>query len=57
MKIRLIITLLLTLVIATGLFHFKTQLGILTLPLFIGLVVFVTLTLYKFMEKDDFDNN
>jgi len=43
----------LTLLFAWGIFHFKTQLGLLILPLFIGLVLFVTLRLYRLMEKDD----
>ncbi|QYJ77325.1 hypothetical protein [Shewanella acanthi] len=49
----ILLTLALTLVLAWGIFHFKTQLGLLILPLFIVLVLFVTLRLYRLMEKDD----
>lgn len=49
----ILLTLLLALLAAAALFHFKSQLGILVLPLFIGLVLFVTLKLYRLMEKDD----
>lgn len=52
MNIKLLITLALTLLAAWGIFHFKTQLGLLILPLFIALVLFVTLRLYRLMEKD-----
>ncbi|MGE6451981.1 hypothetical protein ACQKC5_06205 [Shewanella baltica] len=48
-----LLTLALTLLFAWGIFHFKTQLGLLIMPLFIGLVLFVTLRLYRLMEKDD----
>jgi len=53
MNKKILLTLALTLLFAWGLFHFKTQLGLLILPLFIGLVLFVTLRLYRLMEKDD----
>ncbi|GIU50057.1 hypothetical protein [Shewanella algidipiscicola] len=52
MNTKLLITLALTLLAAWGIFHFKTQLGLLILPLFIALVLFVTLRLYRLMEKD-----
>lgn len=53
MNKKIQLTLALTLLFAWGIFHFKTQLGLLILPLFIGLVLFVTLRLYRLMEKDD----
>ncbi|MCU8010869.1 hypothetical protein [Shewanella sp. SM74] len=53
MNKKILLTLTLTLLFAWGIFHFKTQLGLLILPLFIGLVLFVTLRLYRLMEKDD----
>ncbi|MGI2127441.1 hypothetical protein [Shewanella oncorhynchi] len=53
MNKKILLTLALTLLFAWGIFHFKTQLGLLILPLFIGLVLFVTLRLYRLMEKDD----
>ncbi|MCG9712180.1 hypothetical protein L1D32_00485 [Shewanella insulae] len=53
MNKTILLTLGLTLLMAWGIFHFKTQLGILVLPLFIVLVLFVTLRLYRLMEKDD----
>lgn len=53
MNKKILLTLALTLLFAWGIFHFKTQLGFLILPLFIGLVLFVTLRLYRLMEKDD----
>ncbi|BCV58251.1 hypothetical protein TUM17384_21960 [Shewanella algae] len=46
-------TLIGTLLSAWALFHFKTYLGPLVLPLFIGLVLIVTLKLYSLMDKDD----
>ncbi|WP_283628983.1 hypothetical protein [Shewanella baltica] len=49
MNKKILLTLALTLLFAWGIFHFKTQLGLLILPLFIGLV----LRLYRLMEKDD----
>jgi len=56
MNKKILLTLALTLILAWGIFHFKTQLGLLILPLFIGLVLFVTLRLYRLMEKDDGNN-
>ncbi|ASF14412.1 hypothetical protein ACE02Y_18440 [Shewanella xiamenensis] len=53
MNKKILLTLALTLALAWGIFHFKAQLGLLILPLFIGLVLFVTLRLYRLMEKDD----
>ncbi|QYJ87835.1 hypothetical protein K0I73_09260 [Shewanella mesophila] len=53
MNRNILITLAITLILAWAIFHFKTQLGIFILPLFIGLVAFVTLRLYRLMEKDD----
>ena len=53
MNKKILLTLALTLLFAWGIFHFKTQLGVLILPLFIGLVLLVTLRLYRLMEKDD----
>ncbi|MCG9696695.1 hypothetical protein [Shewanella sp. Isolate11] len=56
MNLNIIITLAVTLVLAWIIFHFKTQLGLLILPLFIVLVLFVTLRLYRLMEKDNTDD-
>ncbi|MCH1930951.1 hypothetical protein L9G16_12210 [Shewanella sp. A25] len=53
MNKTILLTLALTLALAWIIFHFKTQLGLLILPLFIALVLFVTLRLYRLMEKDD----
>lgn len=53
MNKKILITLAITLLFAWGIFHFKAQLGLLILPLFIVLVLFVTLRLYRLMEKDD----
>ena len=53
MNKKILLTLALTLALAWVIFHFKAQLGLLILPLFIGLVLFVTLRLYRLMEKDD----
>ncbi|QYJ99776.1 hypothetical protein [Shewanella psychrotolerans] len=53
MNRNILITLAITLVLAWAIFHFKAELGIFILPLFIGLVAFVTLRLYRLMEKDD----
>ncbi|MFP8844099.1 hypothetical protein ACLILW_10350 [Shewanella baltica] len=53
MNKKILLTLALTLLFVWGIFHFKAQLGLLILPLFIGLVLFVTLRLYRLMEKDD----
>lgn len=53
MNKTILLTLALTLLAAWGIFHFKTQLGFLVLPLFIVLVLFVTLRLYRLMEKDE----
>ncbi|MBT1445483.1 hypothetical protein KJI95_13250 [Shewanella sp. JM162201] len=52
-NLTLILTVLLALGGAFALFHFKSALGLLVLPLFILLVLFVTLRLYRLMEKDD----
>ncbi|MCZ4338145.1 hypothetical protein [Shewanella colwelliana] len=52
MNIKILITLVVTLAAAWAIFHFKAQLGLFILPLFMGLVVFVTLRLYRLMEKD-----
>ncbi|GGY91554.1 MULTISPECIES: hypothetical protein [Shewanella] len=53
MKRNIWIPLLLTLAAAWGIFHFKDWLGPLVLPLYIALVIFVTLKFYRLMEKDD----
>ncbi|GIU17274.1 MULTISPECIES: hypothetical protein [unclassified Shewanella] len=53
MNIKTLVTLLIVLLGAWSIFHFKAQLGILVLPLFFGLVLFVTFRLYRLMEKDD----
>lgn len=50
---KTLFTLALTLALAWAIFHFKAQLGLLVLPLFVGLVLFVTLRLYRLMGKDD----
>ncbi|WP_149027209.1 hypothetical protein [Shewanella psychrophila] len=52
MNFKILSTIAITLLLAWAIFHFKTQLGIFILPLFIGLVTFVTLRLYRLMEKD-----
>ncbi len=52
MNFKILSTITLTLLLAWALFHFKAELGIFILPLFIGLVTFVTLALYRLMEKD-----
>lgn len=57
MNIKILLTLVLTLVAAWGIFHFKAQLGFFVLPLFIVLVLNVTLRLYRLMEKDDPQQN
>ncbi|MCE9678408.1 hypothetical protein LZP69_04245 [Shewanella sp. AS1] len=49
MKLKIIMTLMFTLVLAWVIFHYKAELGIFILPLFILLVVFVTLRLYRLM--------
>ncbi|AZQ10543.1 hypothetical protein [Shewanella khirikhana] len=49
----ILLTLVVALLAAAALFHFKGSLGILVLPLFIALVLFVTLKLYRLMEKDN----
>ncbi|QFU22876.1 hypothetical protein FM038_012460 [Shewanella eurypsychrophilus] len=51
-NVKILMTIALCLLLAWGIFHFKTQLGIFILPLFFGLVTFVTLKLYRLMEKD-----
>ncbi|MBV7315250.1 hypothetical protein [Shewanella sp. NIFS-20-20] len=43
-------TLLLTLGAAYGLFHFKLQLGLFIIPIFMMLVMLVTFTLYRLLE-------
>ena len=53
MNKKILLTLAVTLVAAWGIFHFKAQLGFFVLPLFIILVLYVTLRLYRLMEKDD----
>ena len=53
MNKKILITLALILIGAWAIFHFKAELGLLILPLFIGLVLFVTLKLYRLMEKDE----
>ncbi|MCL1037953.1 hypothetical protein L2750_12415 [Shewanella submarina] len=53
MKLKILLILLLTLAAAGALFHFKTHLGLFVLPLFMGLVVFVTLWLYKLLSQDE----
>ncbi|WP_417760680.1 hypothetical protein [Shewanella sp.] len=55
MKKELWFTLLATLAAAWGIFHFKDWLGALVMPLFLVLVVFVTLKLYSLMVSDDTD--
>ncbi len=52
MNLPILITLAIILIVAWIIFHFKAQLGLLVLPLFIILVLFVTLRLYRLMEKD-----
>ncbi|QYK06978.1 hypothetical protein [Shewanella zhangzhouensis] len=52
-NLQILFTVALALVGAFVLFHYKTVLGILVLPLFIALVLFVTLRFYRLMEKDD----
>lgn len=56
MNKKILLTLALTLLAAWGIFHFKSALGLLILPLFIALVLCVTLWLYRLMEKDDSNN-
>ncbi|WP_187327365.1 hypothetical protein [Shewanella mangrovi] len=53
MKKQMWFTLIATLAAAWGLFHFKDWLGPLVFPLYIALVVFVTLKIYRLMESDD----
>ncbi|MGI2261466.1 hypothetical protein [Shewanella sp. GXUN23E] len=53
MTLRILITVLLALGAAAALFHFKSHLGLLVLPLFMALVVFVTLRLYRLLSQDD----
>ncbi|MPY23800.1 hypothetical protein FM037_13785 [Shewanella psychropiezotolerans] len=52
MNVKILSTIAISLLMAWAIFHFKAQLGIFILPLFIGLVTFVTLRLYRLMEKD-----
>ncbi|WP_438679002.1 hypothetical protein [Shewanella sp.] len=56
MNKKILLTLALTLLVAWGIFHFKSALGLLILPLFIALVLCVTLWLYRLMEKNDGNN-
>lgn len=56
MKTKFITSLIITLIAAAVLFHFKSQLGILVLPLFVSLVLIVTLWLYRLMEDNDFSD-
>ncbi|GIU50524.1 hypothetical protein TUM4438_36820 [Shewanella sairae] len=53
MNLKILLTLAAVLFGAWAIFHFKAQLGIFVVPLFFGLVLFVTLRLYRLMEKDD----
>ncbi|NRB25360.1 hypothetical protein [Shewanella sp.] len=53
MNIKILGTIAISLLISWAIFHFKAQLGIFILPLFIGLVTFVTLGIYRLMEKDN----
>ncbi|WP_299005802.1 hypothetical protein [uncultured Shewanella sp.] len=57
MTIKALITVLLSLLAAWGLFHFKSLLGIFLFPLFLILVLFITFRLYRIMEKDDDKNS
>ena len=52
MNFKILTTIAITLILAWAIFHFKAHLGIFILPLFIGLVTFVTLRLYSLIEKD-----
>lgn len=52
MNVKILGTITISLLMAWAIFNFKAQLGIFILPLFIGLVTFVTLRLYRLMEKD-----
>ncbi|MCL1124271.1 hypothetical protein [Shewanella surugensis] len=49
---KTLITLLIILLTAWALFHFKSILGIFLFPLFLILVVYITLRLYRMMVKD-----
>ncbi|WP_299792198.1 hypothetical protein [uncultured Shewanella sp.] len=53
MNLKILLTLAIALLLAWAIFHFKAALGLFILPLFIALVSFVTLRLYRLMEKDD----
>ena len=55
MKKQLLFTLLATLAAAWGIFHFKDWLGGFVMPLYLVLVVFVTLKMYSLMISDDSD--
>ncbi|MCK8045418.1 hypothetical protein MSG37_11010 [Shewanella sp. 1CM18E] len=57
MNFKILLTLAAVLLSAWAIFHFKTQLGIFVVPLFFGLVFFVTLRLYRLMEKDEPSDN
>ncbi|QDF67131.1 hypothetical protein FJQ87_10850 [Shewanella sp. SNU WT4] len=46
-----LLTLVLTLVAAYGLFHFKSQLGLFIVPIFMLLVFMVTFTLHRLLES------
>ncbi|WP_299495343.1 hypothetical protein [uncultured Shewanella sp.] len=54
---KALITILISLLAAWGLFHFKSILGIFLFPLFLILVLFITLQLFRMMEKDDKDQD
>ncbi|MDR8523775.1 MULTISPECIES: hypothetical protein [Shewanella] len=57
MNFKILLTLAAVLLAAWAIFHFKAQLGLLIIPLFFGLVLFVTLRLYRLMEKDEPGDN
>ncbi|WOT06870.1 hypothetical protein [Shewanella youngdeokensis] len=56
MNFKSLLILIVVLLAAWAIFNFKVQLGILVLPLFFGLVLFITFKLYRLMEKDDSDS-
>ncbi|BDM64355.1 hypothetical protein NFHSH190041_18070 [Shewanella sp. NFH-SH190041] len=57
MKFKALLTIVAALLASACLFHFKASLGLLVLPLFMLLVVFVTLRLYMLMAQDDISGN
>ncbi|MGW7679095.1 hypothetical protein ACWGP3_22745 [Shewanella oncorhynchi] len=57
MNLKTLLTLAGMLLAAWAIFHFKAQLGFLVIPLFFSLVLFVTLKLYRLMEKDEPTDN